>query len=308
MKKLIFLSLFFTNFYVVLSQVQSIKNADFSDHTPSETGKLADGNTVNYYNIEGDLIRSMLGKEFVYYKTVIESIIVGVDAGWINSPNWKRKFDWNYGTTYANGMRRLKKEDEKNEPNRFVITNIFQPSKGHTLYQYMINMNDSLYKPMTAATKPRDYLWKVQNYENKTPRLAVNIHVNELFKTTSISGFKELDWKTELKTPYKVYKANDSIWYNNEDLSDQDANDMRFQKNTAYLIIGSSKDVGFTKGMNDDLQECFFMTYPITQNNGMARLNMIIIELIGHDESIKLFFDRIDWKKIDEAFKIIADN
>lgn len=282
---------------------QGIKNADFSEQTPSETGKLADGTPVNYFNIEGELKRAMVGKEFPYYKTATESIIVGIDAGWINSPNWKRKYEWNYGEKYANGLCRLKSEDDKNEPNRFVITNIFQPAKGHPLYQYMLNKNDSLYQPMSQVTKPRDYLWKVQNYENNPPRMAVNIHVNDLFKTTSISEFKELDWKIKLKTPYKIYQRNDSIWYKNLDLNDQDATDMRFQKNAVYVVIGSTKDVDFTKGLSDGIQEYRFVTYPNKENTGTARLDLIIIELIGHDESIKLFFDRIDWKKIDMAFK-----
>lgn len=285
------------------SQGQGIKNADFSEQTPSESGSLKDGTPVNYFNIEGEIKRQLVGKEFPYYKAATESLIQGIDAGWINSPNWKRKYEWNYGEKYANGFCRLKSEDEKNDPNRFVITNIFQPAKGHPLYHYMLNKNDSLYQPMSQVTKPRDYIMKVQNYENNPPRMAVNVHVNDLFKTTSISEFKELDWKIKLKTPYKIYQRNDSIWFKNLDLNDQDATDMRFQKNAVYIVIGSTKDVDFTKGMTDGIQEYRFTTYPNKENTGTARLDLIIIELIGHDESIKLFFDRIDWKMIDKAFK-----
>lgn len=282
---------------------QGIKNADFSDQTPSETGTLKDDTPVSYYNIEGEVKRQLVGKEFPYYKTASETMLIGIDAGWINSPNWKRKYEWNYGEKYANGFCRLKTEDEKNDPNRYVITNIFQPAKGHPLYQYMLNKNDSLYQPMSQVTKPRDYIMKVQNYENNPPRMAVNVHVNDLFKTTSISEFKELDWKIKLKTPYKIYQRNDSIWFKNLDLNDQDATDMRFQKNAVYIVIGSTKDVDFTKGMTDGIQEYRFTTYPNKDNTGTARLDLVIIELIGHDQSIKLFFDRIDWKMIDKAFK-----
>lgn len=282
---------------------QGLKNTDFSDQTPSETGKLADGTPVNYYTIDGVIKRSLVGKEFPYYKAVSDGAINALDAGWINSPNWKRKYDWNFGEEFANGIFRLKTEDEKNEPCRFVIGNILQPAKGHPLYQFMLNKNDSLYQPMTAITKPRDYLYKVQHYENNPPRMAVNIHVNDLFKTISISEFKELNWKINLKTPYKIYQRNDSIWYKNLDPTDQDATDMRFQKNTIYVIIGSVKDVDFSKGMSDGIQEYRLTTYPNKDNVGLTRVDQIIIELTGHDESIKLFFDKIDWKKMDQVFK-----
>jgi len=282
---------------------QGVKNADYSDRTASETGTLADGTPVNYFTVEKKTVRQLVGKEFPYYKTVTEGLINAIDAGWINSPNWKRKYEWNYGETYVDGLFRLKTDDEKNYPNRFNITNIFQPAKGHPLFQYMINKNDSLYQPMTAVTKPRDYLFNVQKYENNPPRMAVNIHVNDLFRTVSISEFKELDWKVKLKTPYKIYQRNDSIWYKNLDLSDQDATDMRFQKNAIYIVIGSVKDVDFSKGMTDQIQEYRWVTYPTKDKIGTMRLDQVIIELIGHDESIKLFFDKIDWKKIDAMFK-----
>ncbi len=282
---------------------QGVKNADFSDRTASETGTLADGTPVNYFTVEKKTVRQLVGKEFPYYKTVTEGLINAIDAGWINSPNWKRKYEWNYGETYVDGLFRMKTDDEKNYPNRFNITNIFQPAKGHPLFQYMINKNDSLYQPMTAVTKPRDYLFNVQKYENNPPRMAVNIHVNDLFRTVSISEFKELDWKVKLKTPYKIYQRNDSIWYKNLDLSDQDATDMRFQKNAIYIVIGNVKDVDFSKGMTDQIQEYRWVTYPTKDKTGTMRLDQVIIELIGHDESIKLFFDKIDWKKIDAVFK-----
>lgn len=298
--KSIIAGLLLTNSFVYS---QGIKNADYSDRSATETSTLTDGTPVSYYNIEKKLVRQLVGKEFPYYKTVTEGVINAVDAGWINSPNWKRKYEWNYGETYTDGLFRTKMDDEKNYPNRFVITNIFQPAKGHPLFQYMINKNDSLYQPMTAVTKPRDYLFNVQKYENNPPRMAVNIHVNDLFKTVSISEFKELDWKVKLKTPYKIYQRNDSIWYKNLDPMDQDATDMRFQKNAIYIVIGSTKDVDFSKGMTDGIQEYRWVTYPTKDKTGTMRLDQIIIELIGHDESIKLFFDKIDWKKIDAAFK-----
>jgi len=282
---------------------QGVKNADFSEQTPSETGTLAGGIPVNYYSIEGNTKRALVGKEFPYYKTVTEGFINAVNTGWINSPNWKKKYDWNYGEDYANGLFRLKTDDEKNYPNRFLITNIFQPAKAHPLYQYMLNKNDSLYQPMTAVTKPRDYLWKVQNYENNSPRISVNIHVNDLFKTISISEFKELSTKLPLKTPYKVYQRNDSIWYKNLDVNDQDATDMRFQKNTIYVMIGTLKDVDFSKGMTDGIQEYRMSTYPNKEKTDLARVDLVIIELTGHEESIKLVFDKIDWKAFDKVFK-----
>ena len=233
---------------------QQIKNADFSDQTGSESGNLQDGTPVNYLRFEGKT-RALVGKEFPYYKAVTEGAIIAVDAGWINSPNWKRKYEWKYGEEYSNGLFRLKSDDEKNYPCRFVITNVFQPAKGHPLYQYMLNKNDSLYQPITAVSKPRDYLKKVQDYENNSPRMTVNIHINDLFKTTSIAPFKELDWKIKLKTPYKIYQRNDSIWYKNLDPDDQDATDMRFQKNSVYIVIGSLKDIDFSKGMTDGIQK-----------------------------------------------------
>jgi len=282
---------------------QGLKNADFSDQTPAETGKLADGTVVNYYTIEGATKRSLVGKEFPYYKAVVEGAIVALDAGWINSPNWKRKYEWNYGEKYENGLNRLKLEDEKNYPNRFMINNVFQPAKGHPLYQFMLNKNDSLYQPMTAVTKPRDYLKKVQEYENNSPRMTVNLYINDLFKANSIAAFNELDWKVKLKTPYKIYQRNDSIWYKNLDLSDQDATDIRFQKNTVYIVIGSLKDIDFSKGMSDGIQEYHMIAYPNKDQTALTRVDLIIIELIGHDESIKLFFDKIDWKKMDAVFK-----
>ena len=293
----------FIIFSSTVSFSQGIKNADFSAQTSTETGKLADGTSVNYYVVEGKIERALVGKEFPYYKAVTEGAINGVDAGWINSPNWKRKYEWNYGEEYANGLFRLKYDDEKNYPNRFVINNVFQPAKGHPLYQFMLNKNDSLYQPMTAVSKPRDYLKKVQEYENNPPRMTVNIHINNLLKAYSIDAFRVLDWKVKLKTPYKIIQRNDSIWYKNLDPSDQDATDMRFQKNTVYIAIGSVKDIDFSKGMTDGIQEYRLITYPNKEQTALDRVDLIIIELIGHDESIKLFFNKIDWKKIDDVFK-----
>lgn len=285
------------------SRSQALKNAEFTDLTPVENGKSVEGFPLNYYSVEGEVVRPMAGKEFPYYKAVNEGIVNGVNAGWINSPAWKRKFEWSYGESYPNGMCRKKSEDEKNYPNRFVLNNIFQPAKGHPLYQYFLNKNDSLYQPAGNVANSREYITKVQNYENNSPRLSVNIHINNLYKTTSISAFSELNWPIKLKTPYKVYQRNDSIWFKSHDVTDQDATDMRFQKNTIYVIIGAVKDVDFTKGMTDGVDEYRMTTYPNKENTSWSRLDHVIIELTGHPESIKLFFDKIDWKLMEKAFK-----
>ncbi|MDZ4665336.1 MAG: hypothetical protein SGJ15_10700 [Bacteroidota bacterium] len=285
---------------------QGLKNADYSDRTASETGTLAGGIPVNYFTVEKKTVRQLVGKEFPYYKTVTEGLINAIDAGWINSPNWKRKYEWNYGEVYTDGLFRTKPDDEKNYPQRFVIGNFFQPAKGHPLYQYMLNKNDSLYQPSAGDGNSHDYQVKVQTYENNPPRMAVNIHINDLMRNTSISEYKELDWKVKLKAPYKVYKRNDSVWFKKIDAMDMEGNDMRFQKNAVYIVIGNIKEIDFSKGMTDGTQEYRWITYPNKEGTSLTRLDHVIIELIGHDESIKLFFDKIDWKKIDAAFKIKA--
>ncbi len=285
------------------SRSQNLKNAEFPDLTPVETGKSAEGFPLNYYSVEGEIVRPMAGKEFPYYKSLNEGVLNSVNAGWINSPAWKRKFEWSYGENYSSGMCRKKVEDEKNYPNRFVLNNIFQPAKGHPLYQYFLNKNDSLYRPIGNVANSREYIIKVQDYENNSPRLAVNVHINDLFKTTSISAFNELNWPIKTKLPYKIYQRNDSIWFKNHDITDQDATDMRFQKNTIYVILGEVKDVDFTKGMTDGVDEYRMTTYANKERTAWARVDHVIIELTGHPESIKLFFDKIDWKLMEKAFK-----
>lgn len=287
-----------------LSFSQMPKNADYSDRSSTETTTIQGGAMVNYYGAEKKKTRTLLPNEYGYFKTVTDAIIIGVDAGWINSPNWKRKYAWNYGEEYAEGLFRSKDDDEKNISQSFVIGNFFQPAKAHPLFQYMINKNDSLYLPQEGSGSTREYQVKVQNYENNPPRMAVNIHVNDLMHTTSISEYKELDWKIKLKTPYKIYKRNDSVWFKSIDAMDIEGHDMHFQKNAVFVVIGDIKDIDFTKGITEGTQEYRWTTYPNKEAGSLTRLDHVIIELIGHDESIKLFFDKIDWKKIDAAFKI----
>ena len=283
------------------------KNMDFSDRSVAETGTVQGGATVSYYGAEKKLVRPLIvPKEYVFYKTSCEFLVNGIDVGWINSPNWKRKYDWKYGDQYEDGLFRTKKDDEKNLPQRFVLNNVFQPAKAHPLFQYMMNKNDSLYQPQAGEGVTREYQVKVQNYENNPPRMTIGIHINDMLRTTSISEYKELDWKTTLKTPHKVYKRNDSIWFRAIDALDMDQSDIRFQKNAVYIVIGSVKDIDFSKGMTDGTQEYRLTAYPNKEANSLTRIDHVIIELVGHDESIKLFFDKIDWKQIDKAFKVKA--
>ncbi len=283
---------------------QMPKNADYSDRSPVETATVQGGQNMSYFGQEKQLVRPLGTKEYGYYKTITETILTGVDAGWINSPNWKRKYEWSYGEIYSDGLFRTKTDDEKNAPQRFVIGNFFQPAKGHPLHQYMLNKNDSLYQPSSGDGNSRAYQAKVQKYENNHPRMAVNIHINNLMRNLSISEYKELDWKVKLKTPYKIYKRNDSIWFKSIDAMDMDQSDMKFQKNAIFIVIGNLKDIDFTKGVTEGTEEYRWRTYPSKDGSSTTRLDHIIIELIGHDESIKLFFDKIDWKAIDKAFKI----
>jgi hypothetical protein len=300
------LSLYISFFISGIALAQMPKNADFSDRSPVESATLDGGMNVSYFGAEKQLVRPLNVKEYGYYKAVTENILNGVDAGWINSPNWKRKYEWNYGEVYMDGLFRTKTDDEKKAPQRFVIGNFFQPAKAHPLYQYMLNKNDSLYQPQAGQGNTREYQVKVQKFENNPPRMAVNIHINNLMRATSITEYKELDWKIKLKTPYKIYKRNDSIWFKSIDAMDMEQSDMKFQKNAIYIVIGAVKDIDFTKGMTDGTQEYRWTTYPNKEGTSTARLDHIIIELVGHDESIKLFFDKIDWKKIDAAFKVKA--
>lgn len=144
---------------------------------------------------------------------------------------------------------------------------------------------------------------KVQQYENNSPRLAVKVHVNHLLKAVSISEFREMGTVLKLKTPYKVYQRNDSIWFKNADMYDMDATDMNFQKNTAYVFIGNTALTDFTKGMTEGTDEYSFHVLPEKSKSEWTRLDHIIIELTGHPESIRLFMDKIDWKSLDAAFK-----
>jgi hypothetical protein len=290
-----------------LSFSQFPKNMDFSDRSVAETGTVQGEATVNYYGAEKKLVRGLIvPKEYVYYKNSCELLMNGIDAGWINSPNWKRKYEWKYGEDYEDGLFRTKQDDEKMLPQRFVLNNVFQPAKAHPLFQYMLNKNDSLYQPQSGSGSSRAYQIKVQTYENNPPRMTVGIHINDMLKTTSISQYQELDWKVKLKTPYKVYKRNDSIWFRQTDAMDMENNDLRFQRNSVFICIGSIKDIDFSKGMTDGTQEYRLTAYPNKDANTLTRIDHVIIELTGHDESIKLFFDKIDWATIDKAFKVKA--
>ncbi len=283
------------------------KNMDFSDRSVAETGTVTGGATVSYYGAEKKLVRGLIvPKEYVYFKTSCELLMNGIDAGWINSPNWKRKYEWKYGEDYEDGLFRTKQDDEKMLPQRFVLNNVFQPAKAHPLFQYMLNKNDSLYQPQSGSGSSRDYQVKVQKYENNPPRMTVGIHINDMLRTTSISQYQELDWKVKLKTPYKVYKRNDSIWFRQTDALDMENNDLRFQRNSVIIVIGSVKDIDFSKGMTDGTQEYRLTAYPNKDATTLTRIDHVIIELTGHDESIKLFFDKIDWATIDKAFKVKA--
>jgi hypothetical protein len=291
----------------VLSFSQFPKNMDFSDRSVAETATVQGGSTVSYYGADKKLVRGLIvPKEYVFYKNSCELLMNGIDAGWINSPNWKRKYEWKYGEDYEDGLFRTKTDDEKVLPQRFVLNNVFQPAKAHPLFQFMLNKNDSLYQPQSGSGSSRDYQVKVQTYENNPPRMTVGIHINDMLRTTSISEYKELDWKVKLKTPYKVYKRNDSIWFRQTDAMDLENNDLRFQRNSVFIIIGSVKDIDFSKGMSDGTQEYRLVAYPNKEATTLTRIDHVIIELTGHDESIKLFFDKIDWTTIDKAFKVKA--
>jgi hypothetical protein len=163
-----------------------------------------------------------------------------------------------------------------------------------------------LYQPQSGSGNSRDYQIKVQTYENNPPRMTVGIHINDMLRTTSISQYQELDWKVKLKTPYKVFKRNDSIWFRQTDAMDLENNDLRFQRNSVFVVIGDIKDIDFSKGMTDGTQEYRLVAYPDKEATALTRIDHVIIELTGHDESIKLFFDKIDWASIDKAFKVKA--
>lgn len=280
-----------------------IKNSDFLDLTVVETGKADDGTPVNYVQGDKGLKRALTGKEYVYYKTVIENVVAAMDAGWINSPNWKKRYDWKYGEEITNGLYRTKKQDEDGAPNTFVINNTVLPGKGHPLYAYFLKMNDSLYNPANSVNNPEKHLMNVQNYENNSPRLDMTIHINHLLKVTSVSEFVEMDMKYKTKLQYKVFKRNDSIWYKNEDERELDPSSLKYQKNTMYIVIGEHDSIGFTKGITDEVVEYKMLGYPDNNDKQFKRIDHIILELVGHQESINLFLSKFDWKKLEAAFK-----
>ncbi len=283
---------------------QTFKNADYLDYTVVETGKTDDGTPVNYYNIEGSIRRALTGKEYVYYKTVVENAVSAMDAAWINNPSWKKRYDWKYGEEISGGMYRTKKMDEEGAPNRYAINNTILPSKEHPLFNYFKKMNDSLYNPALNVGKGTEHLLAVQQYENNSPRLDMSIRINELYKTTSVSEITEQDMRFKTKVPYKVFKRNDSIWYKNEDDKENDPSSYRFQKNTLFLVLGNYDLVSFTKGITDETVEYKMFVSNNKTLKQFRRLDYIIIELTGHDESIKLFLSKLDWKKLEAVFKL----
>ena len=283
---------------------QYIKNADFSESTVAETGNGKDGSLLNYVSANGKLKRTLAGKETPYYQKLTETILTAVNNGWINSPAWKRKSEWTLQSEYSNGVFRTKVEDQQNAPCHFEFTNFFQPSKGHPLYQYFLNQNDSLYQPSAGERNSKQYLVRVQNYENNSPRIGVKVCINSLLKDKSVSEFKELNVPLKVKSPYKVFQRNDSVWFKSADMFDMDESDMNFQKNTVYVVLGNVKALDFSKGITEGVQEYRLTTYPEKEKTEWMRLDHIIIELSGHPESIKLFMDKIDWKGLDAAFKL----
>jgi len=285
-------------------QSQNLRNADYLDFNVTESGTADDGTPLNYYNIEGELRRALTGKEFIYYKTVIENAVNAMDAGWINNPCWKKRYDWRYGENISGGMYRAKKQDEDGSPNTYSINNTILPSKEHPLFEFFKKMNDSLYNPAVSVGKGAEHLLAVQYYENNSPRLDMNIHINHLFKTTSASEFEEKELRFKTKVQYKVFKRNDSIWYKNEDDKENDPSSYKFQKNTLYLVLGNYDAVGFTKGITEENIEYKMIVYPNKSNKTFRRVDHIIIELTGHDQSINLFLSKIDWKKLEAVFKL----
>jgi hypothetical protein len=284
-------------------KAQFIKNSDYSDKTIAESITSKEGWLLNYVLEENKLRRALAGKETPYYQQLTDKILTAVNNGWINSPNWKRKSEWSVQPAFSNGVFRTKKEDEENTPCRLEFSNFFQPAKGHPLHQYFLNQNDSLYQPSEGERNSKKYLVKVQSYENNSPRIGVKVHINSLLKEKSVSEFAEVSLPLKLKTPYKVYQRNDSVWFKNADVFDMDATDMNFQKNTVYIIIGHLKGVAFSKGITDGTQEYRLTTSSNAEKTDRMRLDQLIIELTGHPESIKMFLDKIDWKALDATFK-----
>jgi hypothetical protein len=293
----------FTLFFTASVSAQFIKNADFSEKTVVETLTVKDGRTLNYVSENGKTIRALAGKETPYYQQLSDKVLTAVNNGWINSPNWKRKSEWALQSEFSNGAYRSKAMDEENAASYFEFSNFFQPAKGHPLYQYFLNKNDSLYQPSAGERNSKAYLTKVQNYENNSPRIGVKVYINSLIKDKSISEFAEYNLPLRIKTPYKAYQRNDSVWFKNADMFDMNESDMNFQKNKVYVVLGNIKCVDFSKGISEGIQEYRLTTYPNKEKTDWMRLDHLIIELTGHPESIKLFLDKIDWKALDAAFK-----
>ncbi len=288
---------------VVLSQ--EIKNANYLDLTVSKTAKAADGSELNYYNVEGTNQRALQGKEFIFYKTAVEGAVGAVDAAWVNNPIWKRRDNWNYGTDATSGVFRTEKMDELKNPNKFNIKNTILPGEKNPLYKYYQNKLDSLFNPKEHITNPREYTKKMQSFENTSPRLDVNVRINDNLNETSISKFAELKWTLPVKMAYKVVQRRDSIWYFKENVKDQNSDDMRFQKNTVFIILGNAKDVilseDYVAELDADIRKV--MVPYSTTNPSTARLDNIVIEISGNNQSIKTFADKIDWKKLEKLFK-----
>lgn len=300
--KRVFLSLFFLNLSVL--QAQNIKNADYLDLPVVKTVSSPEGIELNYCLVDGNTQRAMSGKEYLFYKSVIEGVTAAVDVAWINNQQWKHRDPWNYGTEIINGLYRGLNDDEKNAASKFSIKNNFLPGEKNPLFTFYNNQIDSLFKPKNPVTSPREYFWKIQNFENNNPRLSINIYINHSLNETSISGFKAPKQSLKIKTPYKVLARKDSIWYHMADPEDQNSDDLRFQRHSVFVILGNVQDIVFNKLSKDDL---FFEQLNISaakNNTKWARLDNITIELTGHPESVKLFMEKIDWKKIDSLFKL----
>ncbi|MGE0566550.1 MAG: hypothetical protein AB7O73_01260 [Bacteroidia bacterium] len=300
--KLIFVLFLFVS--VLEAQDQPIlKNADFSEMASLGDGTAQDGMPVKYVSYDGKIARSLTGKEFTYVNNVNDLLLSGINSGWISTPNWKKKYSWRLDELYTIGLYREKSQDQALLPTAYSINNIIQPAKGHPLYQYFVNQNDSLYQPNTDVANTKAYLMKVQDFENNSPRLNVVLHVNDNFRVTSISDFEKEEMKLRLKSPYAVYHKNDSIWFKETDIISQENNELRFQKNSLIIIIGNPESISKGKGIVDGFSEYWMEASGKSGGEDVNRLNQIMIELTGHPKSIELFLNKINWKQIDKAFK-----
>jgi hypothetical protein len=304
MKRLFLIVLVTLATYSLVSQDQSIiKNSDFSELPVLGDGTAQDGMPIKYVSVDGKIARSLTGKEFTYSKQVLDLLLTGVNAGWINSPNWRKKYSWRVDDIFNQGLYREKSHDQSVIPTGFSVNNIIQPSKGHPLYQFFINQNDSLYQPSADIANTKEYLIKVQNFENNSPRLKVVVHVNNTFRETSITNFIKEDRKFKLKTPHDVYHRNDSIWFKDGDIINQENNELRFQKNSTIIVIGNIEGLNKGKGITEGFSEYWMQAVVKSGGEGVNRLDQVMIELSGAQESIELFIKKINWKQIDKAFK-----